>query len=114
MAKCPGCGAENPTSSAICAKCGKLLLSVKKDTVRSYAKSPMKVDHNEIARKMKFDYSHGAMDKNERALDAILSLLFHFQKPQMDLQAILVDAANIIYKQLGIANVSIGLKSGSD
>jgi hypothetical protein len=114
MVKCPGCGADNPTTSATCAKCGKLLVAIKRETFVSYAKPPAKVDHNEIARKMKFDYSHGARDKNERALEGILSLLSHFQKPQMDLHALLLDAANIINKQLGIANVSIGLKSASD
>lgn len=80
----------------------------------SYAKPPAKIDHNDIARKMKLDYLHGSRDKNERALEGILSLLSHFQKPQMDLNALLLDAANIIQKQLGIANVGIGLKNASD
>jgi len=114
MDKCPGCGADNPTSSATCAGCGKPLVKLKKETGTSYAKPPERVDHNEIARKMKIDYTHGAKDKNERALDGILSLFSHFQRPQMDLHALLVDAANVIYKQLGVANVSIGLKSASD
>jgi len=114
MDKCPGCGADNPTSSATCAGCGKPLVKLKRETVTSYAKLPERVDHDEIARKMKLDYSHGARDKNERALDGILSLFSHFQKPQMDLRALLVDAANVIHKQIGVANVSIGLKSASD
>ena len=112
--KCPNCGAENPTASSTCAGCGKPVVATKKETVRSYAKTPARVDHNEIARKMKLDYLHGARDKNERALEGILSLLSHFQKPQMDFHALLFDAANIIQKQLGIANVAIGLRSASD
>jgi len=113
MVKCPGCGAENPGTSPICTGCGKLLAATRIES-RSYTKPPVKVDHNEIARKMKLDYMHGAREKNERTLDGILSLFLHFQKPQMDIEALLLDAANIIYKQLGIANVSIGLKSSSD
>lgn len=114
MGKCPGCGADNPTYSAICAGCGKPLIAIRREPVKSYAKPPVRVNHDEIARKMKFDYSHGAKDKNERALDGILTLFSHFQKPQMDLHALLVDAANVIHKQIGVANVSIGLKSASD
>lgn len=112
--KCPSCGAENPTASPTCAGCGKPLVAIRRETVMSYAKPPAKIDHNDIARKMKLDYLHGSRDKNERALEGILSLLSHFQKPQMDLNALLLDAANIIQKQLGIANVGIGLKNASE
>jgi hypothetical protein len=112
--KCLNCGAENPTTSLTCAGCGKPLLTIKEAALKAYAKQPVRVDHNEIARKMNFDYLHGAKDKNEKALERILSLLSHFQKPQMELNSLLLDAANIIQKQLGIANVAIGLKSASD
>jgi len=118
MAKCPGCGTENPASSVTCASCGKPLVAAKKETIGSYArpstKPRAKVDHNEIARKMKFDYAHGGMSKNERVLDGLLSLLSYFQRNQMDVHALLTEAANMICKQLGIANVGIGLKSASD
>ena len=112
--KCSNCRAENPITSSTCSGCGKPLVAINKGTVRLYARPPTRVDHNEIAQKMKLDYLHGAKDKNERALEGILSLLSHFQKQQMDLNALLFDAANIIQKQLGIANVGIGLKSASD
>jgi len=118
MVKCPSCGTENPTSSAACAGCGKPLVAAKKEMIRSAErpspKSPMKIDHNEIIRKMKLDYSHGGADKNERVLDGILSLLSHFQTKQMDVRALITEAANMIYKQLGVANLSIGLRSASD
>ncbi len=112
--KCPNCGAENPATSSTCSGCRKPLVAIKRDTVKSYARPPTKINHNEIALKMNLDYLHGAKDKNERALEGILLLLSHLQKPQMDLNTFLVDAATIIQKQLGIANVSIGLKSASD
>jgi hypothetical protein len=112
--KCPYCGTENTSASSTCAGCGKLLVTVKRETSRSYARPTARVDHNEIARRMMFDYLHGAKDKNERALDGILYLLSHFQKPRMDLNALLVDIGSIIQKQLGIANVCIGLRSASD
>jgi len=112
--KCPNCGAENPISSSTCSRCGKPLAAIKRETIKSYARPPTRVDHNEIALKMNLNYLHGAKDKNERALEGILSLLSHFQKPQMDLNALLFDAATIIQKQLGIANVGIGLKTASD
>jgi len=114
MVKCPSCGAENPTSSAKCTGCWKALAAVQRETPKSQPKPLAKVDHSEIARKMKLDYSHGRVDKNERALDGILSLLSHFQKKQIDIHSLLADAADIIYRQLGIANVAIGLKSPSD
>jgi len=112
--KCPNCGAENPATSSTCDGCGKPLVATRREAAKSYAKPSARVDHNEIARKMKLDYLHGAKDRNERAWDGILSLLSHFQKPQMDLNALLFDAANIIQKLHGIANVGIGLKSASD
>jgi len=114
MVRCPSCGTENPTSSAKCTGCGKPLAAVQKEIPKSQPKPPTKVDHRDIARKMKLEYSHGRMDKNERALDGILSLLSHFQKKQIDVHSLLADAANIIYRQLGVANVAIGLKSPSD
>ena len=108
--KCPACGTEAPANSSTCVRCGKILVAVGRES----AKPSAKVDHNEIARRMKFDYAHGAKDKNERALDGMFTLLSHFQKPHLDLNSLLLDSANFIQKQLGIANVSIGLKSPSD
>ena len=112
--KCANCGAENLATSSTCARCGKPLIAVKTAVRTEHSGPPARVDHKEIARKMNFDYLHGAKDKNEKALEAILSLFSYFQKPQTELNNLLLDAANIIQRQLGIAQVAIGLKRPSD
>ena len=63
---------------------------------------------------MKMDYLHGIGDANQRRMDGIQTLLVHFRKPQMDIDALLQDAANMISKHMGIDAVSIGLRDPND
>jgi len=88
------------------------------DSYNPYATTPRrttkKVDPEEVRRKLQFEYSYGLKDDERRRLDALQTLLSHFEKPNLDLRALLKDAADVINKQLKIREVSIGLKSARD
>jgi len=70
-------------------------------------------NHGDIARKWKLDYSF-VKDQTNRTLDGVQKLFSHFQKPEMDIHALLEDAANLIAQQFRIREVTIGLRSPVD
>jgi len=72
------------------------------------------VDHRYIPGKIKLDYMHGVKDVNQKRLDAIQSLLAHFRAPQLNIDALLQEAASHIARQAMIDGVSIGLKDPKD
>lgn len=80
----------------------------------SSRKTAKKVDPEEVRRKLQFEYSYGLKDDERRRLDALQTLLSHFEKPVLDVQALLKDAADVINRQLKIREVSIGLRSPRD
>lgn len=74
---------------------------------------PGPVDYQDIPRKMKLEYSFPTAGKTYKILDAVGGLLAHFQKPQLDMKELMMDAASVISKQLSLKAVGIGLR-GSD
>jgi len=72
------------------------------------------VDHEDVARKWKLDYLSAIRDQTNRTLEGIQKLFSHFQKPEIDIRALLQDAADMIARQLGIKEVTIGLRSPAD
>ena len=72
------------------------------------------IDHRDIARKWKLDYSFGIKDQTNRALDGIQKLLSRLQEPAINIPDLLLDAANVICQQFGIKEASIGLMNPAD
>jgi len=130
--KCPTCGAENRDGDRLCRTCGKPLASlhsnaksgappkVSAETHTEYeigARRPTAVgsaDHRTIPDKLKFDYSHSAVEPVQKSQEGIQSLLAHLRKPEIDVDALLLEAANLISRQYGIADVAIGLRDQKD
>lgn len=81
---------------------------------RTFRQSERAVDYKTIPGKMKLDYMHGMRDQTQKSLEGIQNLLAHFRKPQLDIDSLLKDAANMIWRQLGIDSVSIGLRDPKD
>ena len=131
-AKCSRCGADNRDGVWLCQKCGRLL-AIRKDAAE---KKTIKLDHparnvagttgdsrpkgddygtyKSIPGKMRLDYLHGISDSPQKCLDGLQSLIALLRKPQMKIDDLLQESANLISKQLGIDNVSIGLRDPKD
>lgn len=130
--KCPGCGTENPNEARHCRVCYRSLTtlgdnvgarreSVKQVGIPEKGRAPLKsftsqptIDHRTIPDKIKFDYSHGIRDPTQKALEGLQSLLSHFQDSHMDIDKFLNEAAEFIWRQLGIDNIAIGLRDPKD
>jgi ribosomal protein L40E len=130
--KCLGCGAENPAGVRLCRSCGKPLVLQKEGektstysngqtakgdrTLAGYTKlkSDGPVDYKDIPSRMKIDYQHDIRDSAQKSLDGLQSLLSHLRRPQMNIDELLLEAANMIWRQLGIDNVAIGLRDPKD
>ncbi len=111
--KCPACGAENPNWKRVCGGCGKTLPEGSGGSEQ--AQNPKTaVDSRAVALRMKMDYLHGIGDSTQRRMDGIQGILAHFRKPQLDIDTLLLEAANMISKTMGIDNVSIGLRDPKD
>ena len=72
------------------------------------------VDSRSVSTKMKMDYLHGIGEPIQRRLDGIQGLLAHFRKPQLDIDALIMDAAGLIAKHMSIDAISIGLRDSRD
>lgn len=72
------------------------------------------VDHRYIPGKMKLDYLHSIRDTNMKRLDGLQSLLVHFASAQLNIDALLQEAASLITRQAMIDSVSIGLRDPKD
>jgi hypothetical protein len=83
-------------------------------TTRSYRDFERTINHRSIPGKMKLDYMHGIRDQNQKSLDGVQKLLAHFRKPQIDIDELIQEAANVIWRQLGIDSVAIGLRDPKD
>jgi hypothetical protein len=70
--------------------------------------------HTTIPDKLKFDYIHGALEPVYRSLEGIQSLLRHLRGSKVEIDALLQEAANLISRQYGIAEVAIGLRDPKD
>jgi hypothetical protein len=71
------------------------------------------VDPETVKRKLKFDYLKARSDPNSRALDGVISILQHFQKPHLVIHDIGQDAATYIQKQFRLRWVIMGFR-GAD
>jgi hypothetical protein len=81
------------------------------------ARKPKAVEstsHRTIPDKLKYDYLRSAVEPVQKSQEGIQTLLAHFRKPRIDIDALLLDAANLISRQYGIADVAIGLRDPKD
>ncbi len=130
--KCPSCERENPEKATLCRFCGKPL-KVSRDNLGPGGEFPRRVeipgremfspkglksqqavDHRSILDKVKFDYSHGVRDHTQKALEGVQNLLSNLQSPKVDIEKMFNEAAQLIWRQFGIDNVAIGLRSKED
>jgi len=130
--RCPSCGEENLSSIGLCKKCGKPLAAssrvrgthavpqrpvtfgtAREPAIDLDAGRPIDVDYKDIPKKLKFDYERAVRDLNGRTLAAVQALMQQIESPQPDARNLMLDASNLISRQFGISNVSVGLK-GSD
>ena len=126
--KCPTCGFENPKSYGPCARCGRYLGSFSLTTkpveatggkagtrdVSYAARARDQFSHEDIAKKMKMAYMHGARDQSMRATEGILKLLESLRKKDLNIQVFVNEAAEMIHEQFRIRWVAIGLKNPRD
>jgi len=73
-----------------------------------------KFTHVDVAKKLKFDYTYGSKDNVDRTLSSLEPLYAVYRKPRMKARDLLEETARIIYKQLRIREVSIGLRDPKD
>ncbi|MBU1913911.1 MAG: hypothetical protein ABIE25_08715 [Thermoplasmatota archaeon] len=127
--RCPNCGEENISFIGLCKKCGKSLAppyrfggtriapqrpvassSTKAPTPEPSTAKPGPVDYKDIPKKMKFDYERAVREQSGRTLAAVQALMQQIESPQPDVRKLMLDASNLISRQLGIMNVAVGLK----
>lgn len=128
--KCPNCGSEGGPSGAPCISCGRPLPRLPKiykpttgpdktaephqGTASPSAGHVIKFTHRDVAKKLKFDYMYGSKDHLDKVLVSLDSVLIACRRPKMKQNELLSEIANVIYKQLRIREVSIGLKDPKD
>jgi hypothetical protein len=88
--------------------------SIFSTTTPSYRDSQKTVNHRDIPGKMKINYMHGIGDQTQKSLDGVQKLLAHFRKPHLDTDKLIQEAANFVWRQLGIDGVAIGLRDPKD
>lgn len=125
---CPSCGATNPPLQDVCHKCGKPLnprggsffkksgtpktappTTFSKPKYEAYSRRGL-FTHEEIARKMKMDYSYAHGDQTQKSLEGVLALVAQSVKPNLDMHAFLAGATTLIQRQFSLREVSIGLR----
>ncbi len=115
--KCPTCGTENDAAQSRCRKCSsKLTAAVAKPTSVANVASPRSagISPDDVARKLKMDYSHAAKDEADRYLECVQQISGQIVKPKHDSRELVDQAAKLIFKQFHIKEVAIGLRSASD
>jgi len=115
--KCPTCETENDATQSRCRKCGtQLTATAAKPTSVANAAPPKStaVSPDDVARKLKMDYSRAAKDEADRYLECIQQISGEIVKPKQDSRQLVDFAAKLIFKQVHIKEVAIGLRSASD
>lgn len=115
--KCPTCETEIDATQGRCRKCGSQLTTVvAKPTVATNVtpRASASVTADEVARKLKMDYSRAAKDEADRYLDCVQQLSAQVVNPKHNSQELADYAAKLIFRQLHIKEVAIGLRSASD
>lgn len=67
-----------------------------------------------IKMKVKMDYARLQKDPGIRALDSILELMAHLKRPDVDVRDVIDDALKLMYRQLHIKEITVGLRDPSD
>ncbi|MGQ9588540.1 MAG: hypothetical protein ACUVT7_09210 [Thermoplasmata archaeon] len=75
---------------------------------------PTVVDPEEVALKMKLEYSRGVKDRTTRILEAVDELCWKLEKPDLDIDAFMREAADLISRHLAIASVAIAVRDPVD
>jgi len=72
------------------------------------------VDIDAVKRRLKFDYLRIRNDPSSKILETFSILLSNFQRPQLNINGLIQESANLIQKQFRFRWTMIGLKSKSD
>lgn len=125
--RCTNCGAEIRASARTCDLCGRPVSLVAKAKTMTPsapparapvpdppAAKPVKLSHTDVAKKVKFDYMYGSKGNIDKALAGMDSVFEVYRRPKVRVHELLEETANVIYKQLKLKEVSIGLKSPKD
>ncbi len=75
---------------------------------------PMVVSPEEVVLKMRLDYSRGVKDLTTRILEAVDEFCWKLEKPDLDLEAFMREATDLISRHLGIASVAIAVRDPVD
>lgn len=67
-----------------------------------------------VKMKVKMDYARLQKDPGIRALDSILELTAHLKRPRVDARELIQDAMKLMYRQLHIKEITVGLRDPSD
>ena len=70
--------------------------------------------HDEIGRKLRFEYQYGHNDETEKVLKKVQTLCSNLLRSRISTRELLQEAAQVMYHDLRIREVSIGLRSHSD
>lgn len=129
--KCLECGSDNYAGAETCRNCGKPISARSDDhgtgaeTARLFSAPERpapdtptqlfgRVDHNDVAQRMRLDYSNCLRDPNARVMDSVIALMQNFYRPKLSIRSMLDEAANLIQRQFAIREVAVGVRSSSD
>lgn len=115
--KCLTCETENDETYSRCRRCGSQLTATAArpaSVAKATPPGPATVSPDDVARKLKMDYSRAAKDEADRYLECVQQLSGQMMKPKHDSRELAAYAAKLIFRQFHIKEVSIGLRSASD
>lgn len=72
------------------------------------------VGPEEVARRLKLEYSRGVKDQTEKILEELIDISAQIDRPEIPFGKILTQCADLISRRLGVASVAIGLRNSSD
>jgi len=76
--------------------------------------TPEVVTPQEVARKLRTDYSHGIKDRTTKALENVCELCWELERSDMNTQDFLTKIAELISKDFGFASVTIAVRDPVD
>ena len=77
-------------------------------------KDAVVVNPNEVALRMRLDYSRGVKDHTTKALEAVCDLCWKLEQPHLIADSFVREAAELISKLFGIESVAIGVRDPVD
>ncbi|MCU0860412.1 MAG: hypothetical protein MUE55_07510 [Thermoplasmata archaeon] len=72
------------------------------------------LDAETVKRRLRFDYVRVKNEPGSRAVDGTTALMSHFHKPQLNINEVIQEAADIIQRQFKLKWVMIGIKGKND